>query len=682
MSEFEAQFDDGTRYSKLMPNDDFERLAFLNQRIDDIEGVLEIRDAENVDLAIARDEIQAIIRRLDALRDRLLNKRRPIDVAMALNVNVNRKDFKNKEAYERERARLLQELAAREQFLAQRDRLLDATKDFPWQVGVDGKKALPHQIDGANRLVAAERAILGDKPGLGKTLQAIMTIDLLRAKGQARKVLIFTPKSVLADFERSFGRWTNPTFVHVLNNTLKGMKGEQLGMLKHFPECIVITNYEVWRKDPSIHQALIECGFDAVFLDEAHALKNDKSVTTQKIRELVYAENLCPKCHGMNIVKRNRQSLCGSCEYVQEEFGEFCSVKKVYPLTGTPILNKPEELWPLLNLLDREGFPSKKNFLDDYCVREYDYKRESYYYTFGDGGSERLLSKLGMKYTARTRESAGVVMPPQEIKHHWLELDPEKYPRQHKFVTDLRDRARLAFTETDQMTTDAILAWYTRMRQAASWPDAIQIPGCWHDTPCADEFGMPGACVDPRIIFPPPGTPPIGESVIMDESQDIIFEAVEDGDRIVVFSMFRGVLAELERRCKEAGIPTAKIIGGVSDKNRQKYIDDFNLQYTSIKDAKYKVLLCQYQTAQVGLNLTGAQQLLCVEREWNPGKEEQTIDRLRRIDSEFNSIIHILHCAGTATELIDAIQDQKKQMLEGFQADVDLQEAMRKFLEG
>jgi SNF2 family DNA or RNA helicase len=130
------------------------------------------------------------------------------------------------------------------------------------------------------------------------------------------------------------------------------------------------------------------------------------------------------------------------------------------------------------------------------------------------------------------------------------------------------------------------------------------------------------------------------------------------------------------------GIRHAKIIGGVPDWKRQEFIDDFNTNHTKVGEHKYDVLLCQYQTASVGLNLNGAQQLLCVEREWNPGKEEQTLDRIRRIDSEFNSIVHLLHAAGTATELIDAIQEGKKAMLEGFETDVDLAEAMRKFLEG
>ncbi|MFG2268112.1 helicase-related protein, partial [Streptomyces sp. NPDC048720] len=189
-------------------------------------------------------------------------------------------------------------------------------------------------------------------------------------------------------------------------------------------------------------------------------------------------------------------------------------------------------------------------------------------------------------------------------------------------------------------------------------------------------------CNSPVVVFPPPGTPPIGESILMDAAEEITFEAVEDGDRIVVFSMFKGVIHELERRCLEKGLSVAKITGDVPQRVRQEAIDDFNTNYTKVGKHKFDVLICQYQTAQVGLNLNGAQQILCIEREWNPGKEEQTVDRIRRLDSEYESIAHLLHCEGTATDLIDAIQDQKKAMVEGLQSEVDLQEAMRKFLEG
>jgi SNF2 family DNA or RNA helicase len=687
MSQFEAQFEldpsGEERLSKRMNNDTFDRLAFLNDRIHDFDGLIDLRTLDNLSLEEKLVHINSILALIRKLERKYLDKRGPIEAQITWNKRNNRVDQQRREELERERKRLLDELAARERFLAQRNLLFESTANKPWAVGVNGKRALPHQLEGAHRLVSAKRGILGDKPGLGKTLEAIMTIDMLRAEGKGQKVLIFTPKPVLKDFERAFQTWTDPTLVHVLNQTVKGVKTEILHSVKYIPQIIVITNYEVWRKDKSIHQKLIECGFDTVIFDEAHILKEEKSKVFIDIRELVYAENKCPKCGHDKFAQRGLwDKICTACEWAQENNGDFCSVKNVYPMTGTPMLNKPAELFTLLNLIDREGFPSRKAFLDDYCTKEYDHRTEKYYYTFGSGGSERLLKRLGMKYTARTRESAGVVMPPQEVKHHWLELDPEKYPRQHRFIQILRDKARLAFAEGVELSQPEILAWYTRMRQAASWPDGIQIKGCAHNPPCEDEWGNPGECHNPTVIFPPPGAPPIGESIMMDTAEEITFEAVEDGDRIVVFSHFKSVIAELERRCQQQGLRVAKIVGGIPDHLRQSYVDDFNTNHTKVGEHEYDVLICQYKTASVGLNLNGAQQLLMIEREWNPGKEEQTMDRIRRLDSTYDSIVHVLHCAGTATDLIDAIQDQKLAMIEGFQADVDLLEAMRKFLEG
>lgn len=677
MSAFESQFESEDRYVQYASNETFERLAFLKERIEDIPGAIDLRRAWLEIEEQRRAEIQAIIKRLDEMRNRLMDKRRPIDTRIDNLNHATRQDRKTLDQYQRELARLLDEMAARERLVAQRNALDEATKDFPWR-----DLALPHQLEGAHRLVSAIRGLLGDKPGLGKTLQSIMVIDMLRAMGQGKKVLIFTPKPVLRDFERAFERWSPGKFVHVLNQTTKGIKAEILSAFAHFPEVVVLTNYEVWRKDASIKKKLADVGFDTIILDEAHLLKTAKSNTSTGIREIVFAENRCPQCNQSDFATRGFEKFCMACEYVQEEFDDFCSVKRLIPMTGTPILNKPQELWPLLNMIDRKGFPSENAFLNDYCVKAYDYDNDRAYWTFGTGGSDRLLKKLGMKYTARNRDSAGVIMPPQEIKHHYLELDVEKYPRQTKFIEDLRERARLAFSDEHQMTMQATLAWYTRMRQAASWPDGIQIKGCTHEPVCLNDEGEPGNCIKPTIIFPPAGAPPIGESVIMDASEDIIVEAVESGNRIVVFSMFKSVLSELERRCESHDIRHAKLIGGLPDHVRQSYVDDFNANETKVGEHKYDVLLCQYQTAKVGLNLHGAQELLCVEREWNPGMEEQTIDRLRRIDSQFNSTVHLLHAAGTATDLIDAIQEQKKAMLEGFEADVNLNEALRKFLEG
>jgi SNF2 family DNA or RNA helicase len=340
-------------------------------------------------------------------------------------------------------------------------------------------------------------------------------------------------------------------------------------------------------------------------------------------------------------------------------------------MTGTPILNKPLDLFTLLNLVDDQAFPTETKFLQDFCERQCagcgrNYscvclEKPKWVWKFTSGGEAALLKRLGMRFTARTRESAGVKMPPQEIKHHYYDFDPEKYPKQHEFVELLKHKARLKFGDKE-LTSLETLAWYTRMRQSATWPDGIKIRNV--------ETGEVEYQVE------------IGESIILDEGEIIIREALENGNRIVVFSHFKEALKEMERRLVKDGVSVVRYDGDLSEKGRIEAQHDFDLTITRPENSKFQVFLGQYKTAKVGLNLHGAQEVLFLDREWNPGMEEQAGDRVRRIGSEFETIVHVLHAEGTATDLIDAILAEKEAMLEGFETEVNLHEMMKKFLGG
>jgi SNF2 family DNA or RNA helicase len=127
------------------------------------------------------------------------------------------------------------------------------------------------------------------------------------------------------------------------------------------------------------------------------------------------------------------------------------------------------------------------------------------------------------------------------------------------------------------------------------------------------------------------------------------------------------------------GISHVRYDGDLSSKARIEAQHDFDLTITRPEDSKFQVMLAQYASAKVGLNLHGAQEAVFLGREWNPAMETQAKDRLRRIGSEFDTIVHIPHCAGSATELIDAIQEDKSRMVEGFDEQVSIAEHMRKW---
>jgi SNF2 family DNA or RNA helicase len=687
---FEAQFNEG-RYSKVMDNTTFERVSELRDRIADLTEMVDLRKTMMSDVEEQVADIEALEKKVMQFLLQIRERKRPFDMEKRNLRNDLKTDKVELERLQREWAKLMSEIEALENLRRRRMEIDHSTKDAAWR-----ERALPHQLEGAHRMVAAGRALLGDKPGLGKTLQAIMTVNMLRKQGKAQKVLVFTLKPVLRDFQREFSKWYPGQFVHVLNQTKRGVKVDILDVIAHMDEAIVLTNYEVWRKDKRIIDMLKKCQFDTVVLDEAHVFKTKNSFTFRGIQGIIYAENKCSKC-GTFIYDDSKsvpsgyvvpRTICPVCETRPKKFEDFRSVKYVYPMTGTPILNRPHDLWPMLNLIDVKAFPDESRFLDDYCMQKCvgcGAKTSMFCkcdgpprwrWVFRDGGPERLLASLGMKFTSRNRDSAGVKMPPQEVKHHYFELDEELYPRYTAFTRELKDKAKIAFADGTSHTELEVLAWYTRVRQAATWPDGIQIRDLRRDPDTGNMIGTG------EIIWPSGPEDLPGESIIMDEAEKLILEGVENGDRVIAVSMFKTALAEMERRLKEKNIRVARYDGDTPEKLKQGIIDDFNANHTAHGEQRFDVVLVNYRTGSTGLNLSGAQQIVVLDREWTPGKEEQMLDRVRRIDSQFNSTVHILHVEGTATDLMDAIQDEKKKMLDGFEADVNLAEAMRKFLEG
>lgn len=670
MAAFEEQFNEG-RLSNEMDNQTFDRMTFLRDRMKDLEESIEFQKEMMAFANKKNEEIREIQREIERLLAELRNKRKPYDDEVTnLKRNIRSDDEKFGE-YKREWMRLQAELEARRRLIAERGLVDSNTADAPWR-----KDARQYQLEGAHRVVAGQRSILGDQPGLGKTLQSIIAIEMLRAKNQGKKVLIFTPKTVLNDYKRSFDRWTDQSKVaFVLDSKGKGNKTAVLSMVKHMDEIVIITNYEVWRRDKTILDAIIECQFDTLILDECHVLKDGKSKTFRDMKQIVYGSNKCSVC-GQNPQNDN---MCAICGHWPEQFGEFCSVENLIQMSGTTVLNSPEDLWTLLHLIDREAYPSKDRFLRDYCMQRFDSGTGATKWTFRSGGSEQLLKKLGVRYTARTAETAGVEMPPQEVKHHELELTEENYPRHFRFVKALRDQARLVFGDK-QLTETETIAWYTRMRQAAVWPDVIKIRDCTHEPRCMDHETGKLDCPAPEVVFPPPGAPPVGESIIMDEAESIVFDAVNSSQRMVVFAHFNGVIDELKRRLEAGGVRVAVLNGKTRQHDREVMIDDFNANYTKHGEHLFDVILVHYKAGSVGLNFSGAHQALFMSREWNSGKEDQAMRRIRRMDSKYETQVHVLHAEGTATELIDALIKMKDENLEGFNSTVNLFEKMRDWL--
>lgn len=671
MSAFEEQFAD-IQMSPFMDNEMFAQLSNIRDQIHDLQEMIPFREETIGFVSGEAAKFARIVKSMQEVIDTARKEMRPLlDEIEALN-KQNKYDQAQLDALSRQYFRMLAEIEDRKRLMAESQAISDLTMGAKWR-----EFALPHQIEGAKRLTASRRAILGDGMGLGKTLQAIMTFDMLKAVGAAKKCLILCPKPVLDNFEYHFQEYSPNNMIHVLNEKGraqgKSNKSTMLEFLAYVPEGVLITNYEFARKEKALIEKVKDCMFDTVILDEAHVVRNTNRATSKMVTDIVMALNKCNHCG-----RRVRDRLhCISCGAKADKIEDFRSVKNVFPLTGTSVINTPLDIFALVHLVDPRGFPNETGFLRDFCRQVCvncklvarrcvcTDTRELRWF-FQEGGEKRLLSKLGMKYTARTRDSANVIMPPQKVQHHWLEMNDsayEDYPEQMAFIEELREDAVLRFADTE-VTGIETLEWYLRMRQAVVWPNGI-------DFKIKDEDGNVIKHVKPEFTT---------GSIVMDEAMDVITEAVDSKLRVVAFSRFKPALKEAERRLAKAGISVVRYDGDLPDSKRLEAQHDFDLKLTRPEDSKFKVMLAHYDSAKVGLNLHGAHVVVFLDREWSPSMEQQAMDRVRRIGSEHETMVHIFHLADSITDRIDALIEQKRQMRDGFTEEVNIREEFMKYL--
>jgi SNF2 family DNA or RNA helicase len=518
-----------------------------------------------------------------------------------------------------------------------------------------GKRAFPHQIEGAKQMAHEKRGIIADTMGLGKTLTSIILMAFLESK----RNLIVAPNDVVSNFAREVGKW-EPERNMIALGTIKDKKTrhQALKLLARMEEFTVLINYEVWRRDPEIRKLLIALKFETVIIDEAHNLKDPKSKNFTGLKEIIYAENddwSCPHCKG----KMKTWPFSGICTHCGAAMGRApwngrCSVKNVFPMTGTAILNAPGDIWPMLNLIDNAAFYDQTQYLKRYCKQVETYSLVDTTvkkWVFGPGGADMLTRKLGPKYLRRTLDTPGIPkLPPQDIQYHTISFDDEefegKYEEQRKVIRWINNYNAIMLNEAEVLTIPHILAILTRTRQAITWPAGIILRD--------PETKQPVAKCE------------VEESIKVDYAEKLLTEFVQDAEqRCILFSQFKAPLAELKRRLEAKGIRCGIYDGDTPQAMKDHIAIQMDAGFTDKKNCEYDVILANYRSGGVGFNFTNATQTVVLDREWNPGKEDQAFGRTNRFGQTEGTTVHIIEVEGTIDDGIREIIKFKSDIING-----------------
>lgn len=403
----------------------------------------------------------------------------------------------------------------------------------------DGLEYRPFQKAGIEWCVARDVSLIADEPGLGKTIQAIGVANHFRlSTGRTPSVLVVCPASVKIHWEREFIKWA--TFDHT-TYIVQGRKD----IIPDWDN-VIIMNYDLLagKNSEGICEQISSMKFDIGIFDESHMMKNFKA-------------------------KRTVAVLGKRTGFVQN-----CA-KKIF-LTGTPVLNKPIELFSLLMSVSPETiapYDSYWKFARRFCG--------AYQGQWGwvvDGSSneadlgKRLRSTLMIR---RLKKDVAKELPGKQYQVIPLDVDAKtKEILIQEKVINKEDLVK-------QKHTGIAIGEIAKLR---------------HDMAMAK---LP-ACIQ------------------------YIKEVMEGGTKkLAVYAHHKDVIAELEKALARYNLVT--LSGKTSKKARQAAIDDFQL------DKKTGIFLGQIQAAGFGITLTAASHLIYVEFSWVPGENEQIADRLDRI---------------------------------------------------
>lgn len=484
--------------------------------------------------------------------------------------------------------------------------------------------AFDHQWEGASTLALHESGLLADEMGLGKTLSAIMYLDMVKA----HKVLVITPNDTNSNFTMELAMWAKHRFVWSLAGADKAGRNTFMEYIiqprvANGDDLCLAVNFEQLYTDEVYFQQLMDIEFDTIIVDEAHNFKNKSGLLFNKLKAL------------------RRTS------------------KRILPMTGTFILNSPLDIWPALHLIDPEAFPTEGQFKDHYC--EWDYYTNKW--TFRTGGEKSMLIRLGGRIVKRNMKEAGIILPKMNIHEVDISFPEYGYEDQKNIMRQLADHSQIILDSDRKVSIVEQIALITRQRQCAVWPAGITIKD-----PMTEE-----------VLFSVGED--VQESIKMDWVESKLKELRNGGKRIAVFSQFKTALAELERRLTADGFRVVRYDGDTDKDTKAKVKRDFDRRHVEVTgEYEWDIVLCNFKTGGVGLNFTHATEMIMLDEEWNPGKNQQAYARVHRIGQTEEQNIWIPRLNGAIDMWMKSLNDVKRDLIAGFDNEVDLQKEFNDFL--
>lgn len=404
-------------------------------------------------------------------------------------------------------------------------------------------KLFDYQVEGASFLANNSRALLGDQMGTGKTIQALSALP------RSAKVLVIAPACVKYNWGREAKKWRPDYSVEIINGKNNFVYPED--------NQIVVCNREILPDELLTHRLssgqysqlapdlVSKIKNIIVLVDEAHQFKGLKTAAHKKLRTL------------------SRHAL------------------KVWAMTGTPLLNRPIDLWGVLAAcnLEKKIFGNSSTNAFEHFKQCFHAKNSTYGLEWGmpDPIVPSLMKKA---YLARKREDVLPQLPRKIYTDLLVPIQPQGLGS--KIIKQLDDLSKQYRSDLNDGKLPPFHSFEKVRAQLAS------------------------SRVEPMMEY--------------------IEDCEEQEIPLVVFSAHVPPLDLLRNRPGWAVVD-----GSTKTEDRQKIVEMFQA-------GELHGLACTIKAMGVGQTLTRAWKVLFVDLDWVPANNQQAEDRCCRIGQTHDKV--------------------------------------------
>lgn len=478
----------------------------------------------------------------------------------------------------------------------------------------------PYQQEAVDRMVDRGQMLLGMVMGAGKTPTTLGAIEQLNHDGEVDRCLVVVPASLKFQWLREIHKFTDGKATVIDGAKPKREKQWKMSVNSRY----VVVNAETLTND------LDKTGhFQAMVIDESTMIKNRGTKRSRMLKKL-----------GRTIPYR-------------------------FALTGQPIENRPEELFSIMEFVDRGVLGDFKTFDRTFILRDNWGKPIRY------RNLDRMHKAMQECMIRKTREDIQDQLP--SIVHQVVPVayDGPGGRLYTSIVDDLLNQIQQAVTKFGRggfniwqhyndpegnAAQGQIMARLTAMRMLCDNPELVKRSAKNFADPATDSGSEYAYDLSERDMLTGVNHAPKLDAVL-----EYIEEVLEEdpSNKVVLFSFFKDNLRLIQDATSKL-TDSVLFMGGMTaeqrDASKQKFANDPNCRLFLSSDA-----------GGYGVDLPMANYLISYDLPWSSGKLEQREARIIRLSSEFKSVtIATFLMQGSIEEFQYGMLQQKRSINEAF----------------